>query len=208
MFLTRASRSLQAQRQIIKFSTSSSSTEISSRPSGANEGDKSFSISQEKDEKYPKPTKDSQLVCNFQLSGFMGDHLDFVSYFSRKTAQQMGIPISKVIHLPTDTKKWHTVRGPFVHAKAKEVFEQKTHKRLLQAFDSHPETINAWVKYVNENLPHGVDLKVERFEWKPIGFVSRLSEPKSTKSLASTKAEQIILEAEKLAKEFSKGSAV
>ncbi|KAL2920086.1 28S ribosomal protein S10, mitochondrial [Polyrhizophydium stewartii] len=125
----------------------------------------------------PKRTH-NQLVCNLELSGFMPDHLDFVAYFARHAAKALKMPTSDTIHLKTAINRWFTNKGPFVHAKTKEIFERKTYHRLIQAFDASPETITAWVKYVNESLPPGVDLKVERFEWEPLGFGKALPEPK------------------------------
>jgi ribosomal protein S10 len=76
----------------------------------------------------------------------MPDHVDFVAYFAQYAAHARDIPTSeKVIHLPTQTKKWHVTKGPFVHDKSKEIFEQKKYKRLVQAFDADPEVVRDWV---------------------------------------------------------------
>eukprot|EP00842_Homolaphlyctis_polyrhiza_P001165 jgi/Hompol1/2049/HPOL_002850-RA len=107
----------------------------------------------------------------------MPDHLDFVAYFARHSAHAMKMPVSDTIHLQTDVRKWWTNRGPFVHGKTKDVFERKTYRRLIQVFDSHPDTVKAWIKHVNESLPAGIDLKVDRWEWEPIGFGASLPQP-------------------------------
>jgi small subunit ribosomal protein S10 len=138
------------------------------------------------------PTKSSNiLVCNMELSGFMDDYLDLVSYFARYSAHQIGIPTSEIIILDPELKKWHVNKGPFVHAKTKEVFEQKTFKRLLQAFDSHPETVNNWIAYVNNSLPNGINLQVTRFEYKPLQSLVPPTPPKPAKNAsASSKIQQ------------------
>ncbi|KAJ3359637.1 Tryptophan--tRNA ligase, mitochondrial [Kappamyces sp. JEL0680] len=152
----------------------------------------------------PEPPKsDGQLVCNAEFSGFMSDHLDFVAYFARYTAHQMEMPTGKVIHAPTNVQKWHTVKGPFVHAKSKEVFERQTHKRLLQIFDSHPETVKAWINYVNSSLPAGVDFKAERFEWNTLGFVDGLEKPAVLeKPDLKTRSQEVLDQAEAYIKQF------
>ncbi|KAJ3275758.1 hypothetical protein HDV01_007225 [Terramyces sp. JEL0728] len=123
----------------------------------------------------PSPAKThNHLVCNMTLSGFMPDHVDFVSYFARNLAHQYSMPTSEVIHLPTKIKKWTVMKGPFVHAKSKQVFERKTHKRLIQVFDSHPESLKEWISYVNENLPAGIDMETEKFERKSLSYVDTL----------------------------------
>ncbi|KAI8896756.1 hypothetical protein BC833DRAFT_596232 [Globomyces pollinis-pini] len=121
----------------------------------------------------------------------MPDHLDFVSYFARYSGQQMRMPTSEVIHLQTKVAKWHVNKGPFVHAKSKEVFERKTYRRLVQVFDTHPSTVSQWIKYVNENLPSGVDMQVERFEWKPLDYSMKVPKIQEKKTHA-----QLILEEE------------
>lgn len=155
------------------------------------------------DQTIPLPNHSSTLVCNAELSGFMPDHLDFVSYFASVSANQLRMPISKVIHLPIETIKWHTVKGPFVHAKTKEVFERQTHKRLIQVFDTHPDLVREWIKYVNENLPHGVDLKVEKFEWDKVDFTSNLPRPADSQTRLKSRAQLIVDSAEQYLKAFS-----
>ncbi|KAJ3096433.1 mitochondrial 37S ribosomal protein rsm10 [Phlyctochytrium planicorne] len=108
----------------------------------------------------------SKLVANIEVQGFMPDHLDFVGYFIRYSALARGLTVSsKVVHMPTKTLKWQVTRGPFVHDKSKEIFEQKTYRRLVQLFDASPSTVETFVGHVNSNLPSGVELHVERFDW-------------------------------------------
>ncbi|KAI8852501.1 ribosomal protein S10 domain-containing protein [Chytridium lagenaria] len=115
------------------------------------------------------PSPKSRLVANIEVQGFMPDHLDFVGYFVRYSAHARSLATSPaVIHMPTKTLKWHVTRGPFVHDKSKEIFEQKTYRRLVQIFDAPPETVQAFVNYVNGQLPAGVDLVVERFDWAKV----------------------------------------
>ncbi|KAI9209399.1 ribosomal protein S10 domain-containing protein [Polychytrium aggregatum] len=116
--------------------------------------------------------KHNDLVCKLEFRGFMPDHLDFVSYFARYSAHVAGIPCDPVIHLRTNTQRWAVNKGPFVHAKTKELFERKTYKRLLQLYDASPETIELFVDYINKSLPAGVDMKVIHYEWQKLGFVS------------------------------------
>ncbi|KAJ3416189.1 mitochondrial 37S ribosomal protein rsm10 [Chytridiales sp. JEL 0842] len=118
----------------------------------------------------PKPrTTPPRLVANLEFSAFMPDHIDFVAYFATHAAHKRDIPTSeKVIHMPTEVKKWHVTKGPFVHDKSKEIFEMKTFKRLVQAFDADAKVVEDWVSYVNSSLPAGVELKVQKFEWETL----------------------------------------
>ncbi|KAJ3319676.1 Tryptophan--tRNA ligase, mitochondrial [Blyttiomyces sp. JEL0837] len=132
------------------------------------------------------PPEQRHLVANLELRAFMPDHLDFVAYFARYDAHKRQIPTAPgVIHLPTITKKWNVTRGPFVHDKTKDVFEQKTYRRLVQAFNTDPAVVSQWVAYVNQNLPAGVELHVESFEWESAdGIKDRV------KALATAEADQ------------------
>ena len=135
-----------------------------------------------------------------ELSGYMPDHLDCVAYFARHSALAMKMPVSPPIHLESHVKKWNAIKGPFVHSKSREVFERITYKRLLQVFDSHPETVEAWVQYVNKLLPCGIDMKVDRWESKPIGFSKELTMDGNVKS----HKQKILEQAEVYLKQFTK----
>ncbi|TPX66749.1 hypothetical protein SpCBS45565_g04301 [Spizellomyces sp. 'palustris'] len=109
----------------------------------------------------PQPTHHA-LACTLHLQGYMPDHLDFVAHFCRHTAHAMQMPCSETIHFPVQTKKWYVIKGPFVHAKTKEVFEQKKYVRALQVFDASEESVKEWIAYIVKNVPAGVDVHVER----------------------------------------------
>ena len=143
----------------------------------------------------------AKLVCNLEFQGFMDDHLNFVAFCAKLSAQKIGIPTSKIIHLPVDLKKFHTNKGPFVHAKTKEVFERRTFKRLIQAFDSHPDTINGWISFINDNLPSGINLKATRFEYQDLAFFENIELPK--KELQSTHTDKVNQEIEAYLKKFT-----
>jgi ribosomal protein S10 len=129
----------------------------------------------------PQPERTAnRLVCNMKFQGFMDDHLDFVAYFAMKTGHKMGMPTSDVIQIPAKIEKWYVNKGPFVHAKTKEVFERITYTRLIQVFDSHPDVVKEWIQYVNKNLPAGIHLKIEEFEWVEMKFADKNAERKKT----------------------------
>ncbi|KAJ3023429.1 UNVERIFIED_CONTAM: mitochondrial 37S ribosomal protein rsm10 [Siphonaria sp. JEL0065] len=103
------------------------------------------------------------LSANLELESFMPDHVDFVAYYARHAALKRNIAAQKVIHLATQTKKWHVTKGPFVHDKSKEVFEQKTFRRLIQVFGTNEEVVREWYTHVNKNLPPGINMKIHTF---------------------------------------------
>lgn len=112
----------------------------------------------------PKPTH-NLLTCTLTLTTHNPSHLPFLLYFSRHSAHALGLPVSPPIHLPTNTKKYYVIKGPFVHAKTKEVFEEKKYSGCVQIFDGEKSVVDDWVEYVKKNLPAGVDVETEKFEF-------------------------------------------
>ncbi|ORX45295.1 ribosomal protein S10 [Hesseltinella vesiculosa] len=109
------------------------------------------------------PTHDIP-VCNLQLRGYLPQQLDFFADFAQRAAFHLGMPCSGTVPLPTQTSKWTVIKSPFVHKKSQENFERKTHKRLLQIKDSHPEVVDRWLRYLTMNAPAGIGLRATRFE--------------------------------------------
>ncbi|KAI8093574.1 ribosomal protein S10 domain-containing protein [Halteromyces radiatus] len=104
-------------------------------------------------------------VCNLQLRGYLPQQLDFYADFARRAAFHMGMPCSGTVPLPTQTSKWTVIRSPFVHKKSQENFERKTHKRLLQIKDTHPDVVERWLRYLTMNAPSGIGMRATRFEF-------------------------------------------
>jgi hypothetical protein len=57
------------------------------------------------------------------------------------------------------------VKSPFVHAKSKEIFEKRTYTRSIQLYDANPLSVRDLAAFVNRNLPAGVDMQVDLFEY-------------------------------------------
>ncbi len=82
-----------------------------------------------------------------------------------KSAQQIvetierygGKPIGPV-PLPTETHKYTVNRASFIDKSAREQFEMRTHKRLIDILQPTPKIIDA---LMNLNLPAGVDIEVK-----------------------------------------------
>lgn len=74
------------------------------------------------------------------------------------TAKRTGAAIRGPIPLPTRIEKFTVLRSPHVNKKAREQFERRTHKRLLDIVDPTPQTLDALMKL---ELPFGVDLDIK-----------------------------------------------
>jgi small subunit ribosomal protein S10 len=60
--------------------------------------------------------------------------------------------------LPVELKKYTVNRSSFVHKNAREQFEMRTHKRLIDILDPAPKLIEA---LTNLTLPSGVNVDVK-----------------------------------------------
>jgi len=62
------------------------------------------------------------------------------------------------IPLPTEIKKYTVNRSSFVHKDAREQFEMRVHKRLIDILSPNPKVIEA---LTNLSLPSGVNIDVK-----------------------------------------------
>jgi len=75
-----------------------------------------------------------------------------------ETALRYGSEISGPIPLPTETKKYTVNRSTFVHKDAREQFEMRVHKRLIDILNPSSRVIDA---LTGLTLPAGVDIEIK-----------------------------------------------
>ncbi len=74
------------------------------------------------------------------------------------TAERTGVKVVGPVPLPTEKKKWTVNRSTFVHKPAREQFEMRIHKRIVDILDPNAKTIDALTSL---NLPAGVDVEIK-----------------------------------------------
>lgn len=74
------------------------------------------------------------------------------------TANRFDAKIVGPIPLPTEVKRWTVNRSSFVHKDAREQFEMRIHKRVIDIMSPNPKVIEA---LTNLNLPSGVTIDVK-----------------------------------------------
>lgn len=74
------------------------------------------------------------------------------------TAIRNGAEVVGPVPLPTEVHKYTVNRSSFVHKNAREQYEMRVHKRLIDILNPTPKTINA---LTNLNLPAGVDIEIK-----------------------------------------------
>jgi len=88
------------------------------------------------------------------------DHasLDHSSDEIVRTAKRTGARISGPVPLPTKRSIYTVLRSPFIDKKSREQFETRVHKRLIDIYDSNPQTVDSLMKL---DLPAGVDIEIQ-----------------------------------------------
>ena len=74
------------------------------------------------------------------------------------TAKRTGAKIVGPIPLPTHIWKTTVLRGPHIDKKARDQFEIRTHKRLIDIEEPTSRTVDALMKL---DLPAGVDVEIK-----------------------------------------------
>ncbi|OGY89091.1 MAG: 30S ribosomal protein S10 [Candidatus Komeilibacteria bacterium RIFCSPLOWO2_01_FULL_45_10] len=75
-----------------------------------------------------------------------------------ETAQRNGAKIIGPIPLPTEKSKLTVLKSTFVHKDARDQFEMRIHKRLIDIIDLTPKTVEALTSL---SLPAGVDVEIK-----------------------------------------------
>ncbi|HHX49270.1 MAG TPA: 30S ribosomal protein S10 [Clostridiales bacterium] len=73
-------------------------------------------------------------------------------------AKRSNASISGPIPLPTHKEIITILRSPHMHKDSREQFELRTHKRLIDIYNSTSKTIDALMKL---DLPAGVDIQIK-----------------------------------------------
>ena len=75
-----------------------------------------------------------------------------------ETVERSGAEAIGPIPLPTEKKKFTVLRSTFVNKDARDQYEMRTHKRLIDIMNPTPKTVDS---LMNLNLPAGVDIEIK-----------------------------------------------
>ncbi len=73
-------------------------------------------------------------------------------------AQRSGAEVAGPIPLPTEKRKYTVNKSTFVHKDARDQYEMRVHKRLIDILDPTSNTVEAMMSL---NLPAGVDVEIK-----------------------------------------------
>jgi small subunit ribosomal protein S10 len=75
-----------------------------------------------------------------------------------ETAKRSGADITGPVPLPTEVRKFTVNKSTFVKKDARDQYEMRIHKRLIDLMNPTPKTIDS---LTNLDLPAGVDVEIK-----------------------------------------------
>ena len=93
-----------------------------------------------------------------RLKAFDHRVLDASATQIAETAERSGAKVAGPIPLPTEINKYCILKSPHVNKDAREHFEMRTHKRLIDIVNPTQKTMEALMQL---NLPSGVDIQIK-----------------------------------------------
>ena len=105
-----------------------------------------------------KANSDVQALLRIRVRAYENKILDASVKQIVDTAIRYDAVVRGPIPLPTEIKKYTVNRSPFIYKNAREQFEMRVHKRLIDIENPSPKVIEA---LTNLSMPSGVDIDVK-----------------------------------------------
>ncbi|HMB25982.1 MAG TPA: 30S ribosomal protein S10 [Patescibacteria group bacterium] len=112
------------------------------------------------DKKKQEQKKSAENVQRVRIKIKAFDHkiIDQSTQTIIEAGERTGATIKGPIPLPVEKKKFTVNRSTFVHKDARDQYEMRTHKRLIDILNPNAKTIDA---LMGLNLPAGVDIEIK-----------------------------------------------
>lgn len=118
----------------------------------------SAGVPREKKERKTKPKAEAIQKLRIRVRAYEHKILDASVRQIMDTALRFDASIEGPVPLPTEIKKYTVNRAAFVYKNAREQFEMRVHKRLVDIVNPSAKVIEA---LTNLSLPSGVDIDVK-----------------------------------------------
>ncbi len=112
-------------------------------------------------QKIKKPISSSEEAGNrirIKVRAYDNKIIDQATKNIIETAERSGATIVGPIPLPTEKTKFTVNRSTFVHKDAREQYEMRVHKRLIDILNPTPKTVDALMSL---QVPAGVDIEIK-----------------------------------------------
>ncbi len=106
----------------------------------------------------PSKKEPAKSVIRIRLSAFDHTVLDEAALKIIETAERSGAIVHGPIPLPTHIRKFTVNRSTFVHKDARDQFEMRTHRRLIDLSETNFKTVESLQSL---SLPSGVDIEIK-----------------------------------------------
>ncbi|HMM78059.1 MAG: 30S ribosomal protein S10 [Gammaproteobacteria bacterium] len=100
----------------------------------------------------------NQQVIRIRLKAFDHRLIDQSTREIVETAKRTGAQIRGPIPLPSKTERWTVLTSPHANKNARDQYEIRTHKRLLDIVNPTDKTVDALMKL---DLAAGVDVQIK-----------------------------------------------
>jgi len=112
------------------------------------------------EEKTTKKTKDEEIKqrIRIKIRAYDNKIIDQSTKTILDTAERTGAQVLGPVPLPTEKRKYTVNRSTFVHKDAREQYEMRVHKRLIDIVEPTPKTVDSLMSL---NLPAGVDVEIK-----------------------------------------------
>ncbi|MDP3970402.1 MAG: 30S ribosomal protein S10 [bacterium] len=105
-----------------------------------------------------KTEEDFQQRIRVKIRSYDSKIIDQSSKTILETAQRTGAKVRGPIPLPTERNRYTVMRSTFVHKTARDQYEIRVHKRLIDIYSPTAKTID---ELSHLNLPAGVDVEIK-----------------------------------------------
>ena len=106
----------------------------------------------------PKVQEDQKPQLRIKLKSYDSKVIDSSCRQIAEIAQRSSVEIIGPVPLPTETNKYTVNRSTFVHKDAREQYEMRVHKRLIEIPNPNPRFIES---LRDLTLPTGVEIEVK-----------------------------------------------
>lgn len=103
-------------------------------------------------------SKGNRQKIRIRLKAYDHELLDSSAGKIVETAKRTGANVSGPVPLPTEREIITILRATHKYKDAREQFEQRTHKRLIDILNPNQKTVDSLMKL---NLPAGVDIEIK-----------------------------------------------
>ena len=107
--------------------------------------------------KIDKP-KETASRLRIRIKAYDSKIIDQATRTIIEACERSGAKVAGPIPLPVEKKKYTVNRSTFVHKDARDQYEMRIHKRLLDIIDPTAQTVDS---LSNLNLPAGVDVEIK-----------------------------------------------